>query len=120
MQVKINEGKIEIDYWELFENLGLVQKQVVAETLACDDDIIKHVADQLLGGWTENGYHGGKVGDANPSTPLDIARQRIALGCGDIAKETIEALQRALDSEKKMCQEYVRKYHDLQDGRVGI
>ncbi len=98
MKAEIVNGKVILDYCELFDNASGEELNLLVQSLACQDSIVKHVADQLLEGWTEDGYHGGVAGDANPATssPIDQARRRIALGAGEVAKATIEAQQRAL------------------------
>lgn len=62
-------------------------------SLACEDDIIEDVTDQIIKGWTEEGSHGYKhSGDADPSTALDKAVRAVALGAGEVAVREIRQL----------------------------
>ncbi len=116
MKATVENGKVVLDYCELFNEADGRELQLLVQSLACQDDIVRHVTDQLLEGWTEDGYHGGKCGDASEShTPIDQARRRIALGAGQVAKETIEAQQRSLKDAAEANAEIWRKYHKLQD-----
>jgi predicted helicase len=103
MELKFNkEGKLEIDFHELLSNISKDDKLKLLESFACDDVVIQHVTDQLLGGWTENGYCGGSLCTAatdttNVNVPaLDRAWREIAKNSGDIAKREIERLESAL------------------------
>jgi len=114
VKATIENGKVVLDYCELLGEAEGRELELLVQSLACQDDLVRHVADQLLEGWTEDGYHGGKVGDASGSgTPIDKARRRIALGADKVAKETIEALQRALKQAEERSAEGWSKYHKL-------
>ena len=96
-KIVIDKGFMNIDLDWLFAQLKQEEKLRLIETLSCEDAIIKHVTDQLLEGWTENSYHGYTGTDAaEPTTPLDKGRRRIALGAGAVAKEEIARLVRQL------------------------
>ena len=45
----------------------------ILQSLACDERVIKHIADQIIDGWTENGSH-GSLGfrEEVPSTALEL------------------------------------------------
>lgn len=118
MKVTVKEGMVILDACQLFENMELEEKNKLIQSLACGDDIIRHVMDQVLDGCTEAGYFGGTSGDASThGTPIDQARRRIAAGAGEVATETIASLRRALEHEKKSCSEWVGKYHEIADRR---
>lgn len=116
--MKFNEkGELIIDIWDVIERLSKEDKLRLVETLSCNDELIKHVADQLIDGFTENVYCGsGGVAKAEPFTQLDIQRRRIALNAGEVAKKEIEDMQRALkqaeDGENKYRDMYYALYHD--------
>ncbi len=118
MKAVIENGKVVLDYCELFDEADGQELKLLVQSLACQDSIVQHVADQLLEGWTEDGYHGGRCGDATEShTPLNKARRRIALGAGKIAAETIEAQQRAIKQAKEQTDRLWDKIHTLEAER---
>ena len=117
MKVEIKDGKVILDACEMFDNMDADELHKLVQSLACQDAILKHVTDQLLEGWTEDGYHGSKGGDATGNSPLDLARRRIALGAGKVAKETIEAQQRQIENEKELGKKGWAAYHKLFDER---
>ena len=73
------------------------------QCLACQDEIIKHVADQIVDGWTENGSCGSKVCGVNatPSTSLDEQVRRISKQSSEVAKDEISKLERELIKTKE-------------------
>jgi len=68
------------------------------QCLACQEEIIKHVADQIVDGWTENGSHGSKICGVNaiPSTSLDESIRRIAKQSSEISNNEILKLETEL------------------------
>ena len=96
----------------------------LADSLSCKDEIIKNVADQIIGGCTELGSWGFTCGPLPlPGTPLDEAQRRIAKTAGDVAKREIERLERELqhqiESEKRYCDWAWEMYHAWPDGCTG-
>ena len=120
MKVLVENGKVILEAHELFDNMDADEKNKVVQSLACQDDIIRHVADQLLEGWTEDGYHGLTGGHTASNGALDAARRRIAEGAGQEAATTIRALEDALKREKESCQKWVRAYHNLNDKGMSV
>ena len=99
---------------ELIELISDDDKVNFMQSLACDDIIIKHVTDQLLHGCTEDGYYGSKeCNEAEPSTPLDIAKRAIAKSYSKFASDEIAALERGLKRTRDSRDEYMSKYYDL-------
>lgn len=97
LSAQITGDKLEISVSQLIESLSDEDKIAFIESLSCDDAIIKHVSDQIIDGWTESGYYGGKCGaTAEPITPLDKAIRRVALAANDVAAKQIKDLERAL------------------------
>ena len=82
------------------------------ETLSCDDQIIKHVTDQILDGWTENYCSGGScfIASHSPTTGLDYARREISKRSGELAKKEIEKLEKAL---KEKTEAYWKMINEL-------
>lgn len=118
MSVSVKNGKILLSVNELLENLSTDEKRQLADSLSCEEDIIRDVTAQLLDGWTDAGSHGSKGCDpSSPHTALDIARREIALRAGDVAREEIDSLMRAMvwskASEDKYRDWAFRLYHSF-------
>ena len=112
--MKVNsKGKIEIDAQDIFDNLPRDSVLELIESLSCSELVIKHVADQLLEGWTENGYHGSKCTGLTPSTEINIARDKIAKGADDIAKDRIAELERLVKAAEDLTNAGWDAYHKL-------
>lgn len=96
------DGKLEFDFHELLRLTKDEEKVKLIEDLSCDEAIIKHVADQILDRWTENGYGGARECGAspNPFCALDKARREVSKRSSEIAKETIESLEKSLKETK--------------------
>lgn len=92
------DGKLEFELHDLLPTVKTEDKVKLIEDLSCDEAIIQHVADQILHGWTENYYSGPSEygASANPYYALDKARREISKRSSEIAKETIEKLEKAL------------------------
>lgn len=95
MNIKLEEGRLSFDIVELFERLTLEEKKVVAQTLACQDDIVEYVAQQLIQGCTDDGWHASTGPAHNPFTALDNARLRVAAAAPAVAAQELAGLQRA-------------------------
>ena len=89
-------------------------RAAVLESVACNEDVIRHVADQILDGWTENGNSGMTYDEADPKCALSQARRRIALGAGDVAAREIRELARRAASLEA---ENGRLAHELYNAR---
>ena len=102
MKLIYKDGNVTFDLIGLVESISAEDKLSLVESLSCDDDVIDHVTNQLLEGWTVNMFHGKEsyISDAEPRTGLDLARRRIAKECHAIAKEEIENLEKALAKAK--------------------
>lgn len=100
---------------ELIELISDEDKVDFMQSLACDDIIIKHVTDQLIGGCTDGGYYGSSVwsSESEPSTPLDIARRAIAKSYSKFALDEITSLESSLKRSNESKDEYMNKYYDL-------
>ena len=109
----LNEKReIVIDLSWLLGALSAENKRELVDSLACEEAIIEDVASQLLDGWTERSSRGARSGATSPepTTALDRARRKLAIGADDIAKDEIEQLKRALICSKVMEEHYSRAY----------
>ena len=105
MEIKFKDGNLQIDLHSLLDNIREEDLSEFLESVSCNDKVIKHVADQILGKWTENGYSGGAActADADPKWGLDKAWREVAKRSGEVAKREIERLEEAL---KRRNEEY--------------
>jgi hypothetical protein len=74
MKVTYEKGELRVDLHDLLSSVDAQTKIEMVESLACDDDIITHVTNQILDGWTESGYHGGILctASANPRIGFEV------------------------------------------------
>ena len=100
MNIKYENGEIKFQLEDILGNVSSEQKLALVEHLSCHDEVIKHVADQIVDKWTENSCHGGVncTAKAEPRDydALDTAWRRVAKASGSIAKDEIERLEKAL------------------------
>ncbi len=116
MKTTIEQGEIRISIAELLESVDDDGKRAIADSLACEDGIIKDVADQILSGWTEAGSHGFNDDDsADPHYSLAKARREVALRAGEVAASQIKSLCRKLRFNEAYTDAYrewgFRLYH---------
>lgn len=97
---------VRIDY--LLDNMSDESKLDLVQRLSCEDVVIKHVADQIFDGCTEDGSWGSRSCSAGskPSTALDAATRRAAKSSGETARNEVERLEQALERSEK-------RYRDL-------
>ena len=108
-----SEGKLEIDVFDIFDNIPKESIPELIESLSCSEVVINHVVDQLLYGCTENGYFGSKCIKLTPSTALDIAKDRIAKESGRVASERIRELEKLVKSAEALTSAGWDAYHEL-------
>lgn len=113
MNATYNDGAISFDFRELLQMVPPDKRVALIEDLACEDAVIKHVANQILEGWTEGGCHGATActASANPNLPLDEARRKVAKLAGDVAAEQIKVLERALAAKETELQAVREEMH---------
>ena len=102
-----------INVVDLLSSLSGDQENKLIQQLACSDQVIKHVADQIINHCTDDGYTGWQESGHEPSTPLSIARREVSKGSSDLAKREIEDLERKCKSLDESYKEYMTKYYDL-------
>lgn len=99
---------ISFRFHDLIEYMPMEDKLKLIESLSCDEEVIKHVIDQVLDGCTENGSCGGKycTAHADPTRGLDFACRQVALRAGETAVSEIKRLQDAVRSKDKELEDY--------------
>jgi len=116
MNAKYNkDGRIEFELHDLLASVSEETKLELIESLACDDQIIKHVADQIITKWTENVYSGGYacVAIADPCFGLDWAWREVAKRSGDVAEREIKRLEDAIKYKDERYAEVLEENRNL-------
>lgn len=118
MRATLNDKReLAIDLEDVLRNFTAEEKRTLADSLACFDDVIKDVADQIVKGWTDTTSHGLLCCTAgeNPSTGLDYAMRLVAKNSGDVAKKEIERMEDALrraNAEIRDLYEQLHRRHE--------
>lgn len=112
--MKIEKGNLTIDLWEFLQEAKGEQRLELIETLSCQEDIIRHVTDQVVHGCTENGYSGGEdyklSSDLEKSCAITRARRLIAQNTDEVSKGIIERLEKTIEEKEKELQYYRENY----------
>jgi hypothetical protein len=121
MKIEIKDDKIQIDVRDLLENIGLSESAAeLVNHLGCQDAVIKMVADQIIHGCTEEGWHGAKTYGHHPGTPLTEAIRAVATASGEVAAKEIERLVSLCDSKEKANSELWVKVRHLDETNAGL
>lgn len=117
MDAKIEDTNINItlDISKVLKGLSEDDIQHLIEDLSCEDRVIKNVADQIIHGCTDKGWHGGKTFKAEPSTALDKAIREVAKNASDVSEQEIESLKRKVKMKEERIDELWDRIHELQD-----
>lgn len=108
-----NDGNITFSVFDLLDGIQVHQVADIIQYLACTDAVITHVADQLIDGSTVDGSYGSLSCGSVPSTPLSIAKDKIAKGANDVAKNRIEELERIVANKEKSLKDAWEEIHRL-------
>ena len=118
MEIKFKDGNLQIDLHSLLDNIREEDLSEFFESISCNDKVIKHVTDQILDRWTENGYSGSSniTASAEVYLGLDKVWREVAKRSGEVAKREIERLEEALKRRNEeyfnLVNEYSRKNRD--------
>lgn len=100
---------LEINLYEvLHDSIAGEQRENLIQSLSCADEIIGHVAEQLIDGYTYNGFSGTWATSRN--TALQQARQRIAENSDYAVKRTIQDMENEIKSLKDDIEYYRKNY----------
>lgn len=113
--MKTENGKIIFDIPELLEQLKGEEQLNLIESLSCQEAVIKHVAEQIIDGYTERGWHGAMGCSETPHTELDKARRFVADNSGELAKNEIRRLESLVKSKEKFLDESWKENRSLRD-----
>jgi hypothetical protein len=115
VNVTIEKGKMSLDIYDLFGELQPEQRAAIIDLLACRDEVINEVANQIIDGFTTEGSHGptGYGGNPEATWGIDGARMRIAKASSDIAAREIERLGEELKRTQARINEGWNADHEL-------
>jgi len=115
--MKINsDGDVVLTLIDIMDQMPPEALLETIESLSCAEAVIKHVADQLLEGWTENGYHGSMdCSSIEPDCAINVARARIEKAADKLAVDRIAELERTCKHLKESGQLGWDAYHKLND-----
>ncbi len=115
MNIKTDDyGNIIIDPFDLIELVPSHLKIELIERLSCEDEVIKHVMDQVFVGLTENGYSGSEsMDDLQTSTELQQARERIRLQGNRLLMKEINRLRKKVENLNQYFDAGWNEYHKL-------
>ena len=91
---------VEIDPYEIIhEILSGHQRAMLIQSLACAEDVIEHVCEQLIDGLTLDGFSGSWSSGCD--TALQKAKKKIAENSGHAVAQTIRDMERKIESLEK-------------------
>lgn len=98
MKTEFKDGKISFNFSELLDCMTPEEKAELVEQLSCEEQIIDHVASQIVSGYTANVSHGPRSCgfELKPSTALDKARRLVVESANEVAKKELEDCMRGL------------------------
>lgn len=100
MKIAIEKGQLCLSLEELLDFLSPEDKLSLADFLACTDDVIKYVGQQIISGWTEHDSHGRTLSlETTHGTVLDLVTREVAEKSGEVASELIKKLRTKVDSQ---------------------
>ncbi|QHZ59850.1 hypothetical protein HWD03_gp119 [Alteromonas phage vB_AmeM_PT11-V22] len=122
--MKIHDAKVTItidDPHELFYPMSREEVLAFYEALACRDEVIEYVMQQVFEGYTQDNFCHGSIGCSwNGSTPLQAFRKKmIEVGASIQAKMRIEELERALESKDLRIEQLQDEVYKLKGIDVG-
>lgn len=115
MNIKTDEnGNIVIDAFDLIESIPGELKVELIERLACEDEVIKHVMDQVMIGMTENGYSGTEsMDELRVSSQLQQARESVRSNGNRLLMKEINRLREKVKNLNKYYDSGWNEYHKL-------
>lgn len=112
-------GRLEVNLYDLLGTATGEQRAALIDALACQQEVIDEVMNQVLDGMTTAGSHGpsGGVRSGDERFGIDGARLRIAKQSSEITAKVIQELARRIDAEQALGRKGWDAYHELLDIR---
>lgn len=120
MKATIQGDTLQIRLIELIEAIDPEQLRLFADSLACSDDVIRYVTQQILDKWTEHTSHGmtNYTARAEPTTGLDWAWREVAKRSSEVAAREIERLEDALSKANERIEQFEKQQRDREMQRL--
>lgn len=116
MKTEIKEDRLQVSIVDLLRAISEDSKVELINQFSCDSAVIRNVADQIIYGCTEGGWHGSKGSTSDkPSTALDIAIREVSKKSSEVAKREIESLERAVKREKERANDAWDEFRKLRE-----
>jgi len=114
MRPQLIDGKLTLDLYDLLDALPAEDRARIIDALACQDEVINEVMNQVIDGWTTEGSHAGTSFGGNPDAVhgIDGARMRIAKASSEIAAKEIQGLAEELERAKARENDGWKAYHE--------
>lgn len=115
MNAFIEKGMLSINLYDLLGEFKDEDRAAIIDALACRQEVIDEVMNQVIDGCTTEGSHGPRGWGGNPDATygIDGARMRIAKASSEIAAKEIEALGKEIERLKARINEGWNAYHEL-------
>ena len=108
--ITIDDGVVTVPIRMLLERARDADLVGFLDDLSTREAVIKHVADQIVAGCTDQGSWGARGVDvAMPTTALDVAQRRIAEMSSEIARDEIARLVGMVEARDKTIVELNEK-----------
>lgn len=107
---------ISISLYDALASLPEAARAELIDTLACREEVVDEVMNQVFDGYTSMSSHGPRSfgTTATPYRGIDLARRRIAESSGDIAKKEIADLVEMVRREKERADKAIQELADLE------
>jgi hypothetical protein len=120
MNFKLEGNSIVINVYDLLGSIASADRKRIVDAMACQDEVINEVMNQVIDGWTSEGSHAGRTygGNADAVYGIDGARMRIAKASSEIANREIERLAEKLKRTEERINAGWDAYHEAMHSRM--
>ncbi len=109
---------IELDVYDVLHDvINGEQRQDLIESLSCHDEVINHVVEQIIDGYTYNGHAGSWSRSRN--TAIQMARDAIYAAHGEIEARTLKELKETIQMLESQLVEANKELHQLKYPKTG-
>jgi hypothetical protein len=122
MRVTLESGLVSVSLYDLLDNLPAEARADLIDSLACQNEVIDEVANQIIDGYTSLNSHGSRCFGTNesPTSGIDLARRRIAEVSSEIAAKEIADLVALVKRERERADKANAELFDLQAKQRGV
>lgn len=118
MKATIHGDTFSFNVMDLIESLDLEGKRKLADSIACSDDVIDFVTQQILDGWTEFDSHGGiSAATVEPYRGLAKSIRDVARRAPEVAAKEISRLEDSLRRSNAECERLQAECEQLRNAK---